>query len=145
MRRSVHSLLPVALLAFTACDALRPFGEDEGNTLRVAIVYGRVTDATGAPVVNAWVNPQVTDDSTSCRSPGGLSGGAPPLTDSLGRYRKQVTSPLEPKVYCVSVQVARPGRTVADAVFVGEVASVRMRERVGSVILDSVRVDIALP
>jgi hypothetical protein len=145
MRRSVHSLLPVALLAFTACDTLRPLGEDEGNTLRVAIVYGRITDASGVSVANAWVNAQVNYDAMSCRSPGGLSGGAPPLTDSLGRYRKQVTSPLEPKVYCVSVQVTRPGRTVADAVFFGEAASVSMRERVGSVILDSVRVDIALP
>ena len=145
MRPSFQTLIALTLLALPACDALRPLGEDEGNTLRVAIVYGRITDASGASVANSWVNAQVNSDALACRSPGGLSGGAPPLTDSLGRYRKQVTSPLEPKVYCVSVQVTRPGRTVADAVFFGEAASVRMRERVGSVILDSVRVDIALP
>lgn len=135
----------LALTSFAACrDAAATNPPAGSSDVTLALVYGHVRNANGAPLANASVRATVHANNADCRSgANGLSGGAPSTTDSLGRYRAQVTSPLEPTTLCVSVQV-RPFPS-AGLTIVGGDKSVRMTDTTGGRALDSVSVDVRIP
>ena len=146
-RAGTFGFVASSWIALVACAGCRSVGGvEDGGLLPSGLVYGRVTSTGGAPVVGVSVAPNVYSDSTECQEGrGGLSGGIAAITDSLGRYRKVVTSPLLPASYCVSVRILPPpGGTAPSGVTVGatrlKLDLVQNGRRI-----DSLRVDVGVP
>lgn len=105
--------------------------------LSEAVIYGRVTDAAGAPVQGARVSALL--DVANCSAPMGVLGGG--ITTGDGRYRAHLAAPSPPREGdCLRAFAAPPAQsrlrgsdTVAFAVGFGT-------DRV----TDSTRVDLVL-
>lgn len=134
-------IVAMAVLSVVGCQNSASIRE---SSLIVGLVYGRVTNAAGDPVVNAEVHATAHLDSSDCRlGRGGVSGGAPVRTDARGYYRDDVTAPVAPTTLCVSVTVI-PFRGAAQTLGGGD-RSVRLTYQAAGRVLDSVNVDIKIP
>jgi hypothetical protein len=134
----------IVLVAGAGCDTIGSV--EDGGRLPSGLVYGRITTSSGAPLLGVSVQANVHSDSTECRAGvNGLSGGAAVVTDSLGRFRKVVTSPLAPASYCVSVRVlALPSGGAPSGVTVGS-KKLNLNVVQNGLSIDSVQVDVRLP
>jgi hypothetical protein len=99
-----------------------------------AIVYGRVSNAAGSPVVGASVQAGIGTRPCASEAPAFERLGT---TDPAGQYRGQVLSPV-PSPSCLKLGILREGGIIAG----GEASDVRFNP---SRPYDSVRVDLQVP
>ncbi len=141
--RSHATWLVLAMVSVTSA-ACQSSSEIRESPLIFGLVYGRVTNAAGAPVVNAEVHATAHFDTTDCRlGRNGVSGGASVRTDANGFYRDDVTAPVAPTSLCVSVTVV-PSQGAAKTIGGGD-RSVRLEYQASGRALDSVNVDVRIP
>jgi hypothetical protein len=108
-----------------------------------AIIYGRVLDATGAPVVSAGVGIEAHRE--TCSSADIPAASEPGLmTGADGNYRARLRTSFGPFTACPRVTVESPSGLPGPVTMEGSV--VEFLDDFGSnPRLDSVRVDVGLP
>lgn len=120
--------------------------EGDEVTLSSGFVYGRVFSASGAPLRGATVAAVAHFDTTSCRAASASADiGENSESDSLGRYRSRVSTPLGPSVRCISVRARAPGAPGALSYRRGAVGLLRLSLNTDRGARDSLAVDVHLP
>jgi hypothetical protein len=108
IHRARTTIVPVLLIAMAACHSATGSSVFSAS----AVVFGRVTDASGAPVVNATVRALAYDGTCGAAGSTQVGSGSPDvvLTDVDGAYRQRVVA-IRPNRYCVVVNVQPPAQT----------------------------------
>jgi hypothetical protein len=114
----------LSLLLF-GCSANQSTATPASVSLLYAIVYGRITDSSGSPLINARVRADANSDEARCRT-GQAGSSARAQTDSLGKYRMVLETPFLPRTMCISILVVRDGSAETAASLGGGANYVRL-------------------
>ena len=134
VRRSVAALFAFSLAACTSSTNATSFYSSS------AVVFGRVTTATGAPALGAWLRSRAY----TCDTGEWQGSGSPDIaaSDSSSNYRQLIVS-KSVGTHCVSVTVSPPAGVSGRDTTV--MAGVLRFKRSESPPYDSLRIDVRLP